>query len=106
MGETARILLPLVGTFKKSFDTDYGTMELTGVVDGVEIAIIGSPPEACKVERVVEEIDIPAEEAHTEERVSYVMKGDCDPLFKPPEPEPKTVPEQTQSPTEEDTQHA
>ncbi len=108
LGETARTLLPLVGTFKKSFDTNYGTMELTGVVDDVEIAITGRPPESCEVERVVEEIEVPTEEAHTEERVSYVMKGDCDPLLKPPEPEPEPelVPEETQSPTEEDVQHA
>lgn len=101
LGETGRILLPLVGKFKKSFDGEYGTMELTSVIDDVEIAIVGRPPETCEIERVVEEIEVPAEEAHTEERISYVMKGNCDPLFEPPELEPETVPEQTQSPTEE-----
>ncbi len=106
MGETARALLPVVGSFKKKFDESDGDLELVGTLDGITVTISGKPPESCTVEKVVEEIEVPAEEAHTEKVTRYVMTGDCDPLLKPPEPEPETVPEETQSPTEEDVQHA
>jgi hypothetical protein len=106
MAETARALLPAVGKFAKKFDETTGQLSLLADLDGIRISLEGAPPSTCTVEKVVEEIEVPAKEAHTEKTTRYVMVGDCDPLLKPPEPEPVTVPEDDQSPTEEDTQHA
>lgn len=88
LGEIARALLPLVGEFKKNFDSSYGKFELTAVFQEIPVVITGTPPSTCQMEVEEEEVTIPAEEERTETRRRFVLKGDCDPLLAPREHEP------------------
>ena len=81
LAEAARILLPKIGTFQKSFNERENQIVLTGTYNGVDIILHDKPPETCTVETVEEEVEVAAVPAHVEKRVRYVLKGDCDPLL-------------------------
>ena len=83
LAECARLLLPKVGRFEKSFDENTNEIVLTAEYRGVTIILKDRTPETCTVERIEEEVEIPetVTPAHTEKRVKYALKGDCDPLL-------------------------
>jgi len=83
LGDAARILLPKVHKWDKSFDETQNKIRLTAKFMGVDVILEDAPPETCTVEKVEEEIEVPEKvvPAHTEKKVRYVLKGDCDPLL-------------------------
>ena len=83
LADAARVLMPKVGRLEKSFDEDKNKIRLTGVYNGVRVILEDTPPSTCTVEKIEEEVEVPEQviEAHTEKKVRYVLKGDCDPLM-------------------------
>lgn len=80
----AKQILPKVGRIEKSFNEDTRDMEMRCTYKGIDIILRFSTPNTCTVEKVEEEVEVPevpAVPAHTEKKVRYVLKGDCDPLM-------------------------
>lgn len=83
LADAARLLMPKIGKWKKSFDEESNLLKLEGEYKGVRIILQDTPPETCTVEKIEEEVEVPEQviAAHTETKVRYVLKGDCDPLL-------------------------
>lgn len=84
LADCAKLLLPKVGKWEKSFDETTNEIVLKTEYKGVRIQLRDRTPETCTVEKVEETVEVPEETiaAHTETRVRYVLKGDCDPLLE------------------------
>lgn len=83
LGDVARLLLPKVGRFEKSFDGEHNLLRLTAEYRGVRLIIEDTPPNTCTVKCIEEEVEVPETvvPAHTEKKVRYELEGDCDPLL-------------------------
>jgi hypothetical protein len=83
LSEAMRLLLPKVGKFEKSYDSEKNLLKLTANFKGVRIILEDTPPETCHVEKVEYEEEIPehVEPARTVKKVKYNLVGDCDPLL-------------------------
>jgi hypothetical protein len=81
LAEAARVLLPKVGRFEKSYDGDRNEIRLTAVYKGVRVVLRDTPPDTCKVEEVVENVVVPATAERTETRRKYRLVGECEPLL-------------------------
>lgn len=81
--DAALALLPKVGKWEKSFDPVNNLVILTAYYKDVRLRLTDAPPSTCTVEKVEEEVEVPEKvtPAHTEKKVRYVLKGDCDPLL-------------------------
>lgn len=83
LSDAARILLPKVGKWEKSFDGEHNLIQLTGYYRGVRVVLEDTPPDTCTVHKIEEEVEVLEQvvAAHTEKKVRYVLEGDCDPLM-------------------------
>lgn len=93
LGDAAKVLLPKVGKWEKSFNGELNLIRLTGYYNGVRIVLQDTPPDTCTVRKVEEEVEIPEKviAAHTEKKVRYVLEGDCDPLMTARETQSESV---------------
>lgn len=94
LGDAAIALLPKVGKWTKGYNADSNLISVTGHYRGVRIVIQDTPPDTCTVEKVEEEVVVPAQPERTEKRVRYVLKGDCDPLSTARTQQPESVGEE------------
>lgn len=76
-------LLPLVGTFEKTFNEYGGRFAYSGMHNGIKLTVTTNPTSACRIEKQEVEETVTT----VEKRVKYVLVGDCDPLLDAtPEP--------------------